>query len=179
MQNTTGHGLVEIDAMTLKSDLDNGSAILVDVREPSEFAGERIPGAHLAPLSSFAPTKLPETAGKRVILYCRTGSRSAQAGRKLLESGWDVVCHLQGGILAWKEAGYDTERSDRAPISLERQVRIVAGLLIVIGTVLGRTVSPWFLLLSGFVGAGLAFSGFTNACGMAMVLAKLPYNQRI
>ena len=72
-----------------------------------------------------------------------------------------------------------TERSARAPISLQRQVQMVAGSLIVAGTLLGAFVSPWFLLLSGFVGAGLTFAGITNTCGMAMLLAKLPYNQRV
>ena len=59
-----------------------------------------------------------------------------------------------------------------------RQVQIVAGSLVFLGTSLGVLISPWFLMLSGFVGMGLVFSGVTNTCGMAMLLAKLPYNQR-
>ncbi|MEN9247837.1 MAG: DUF2892 domain-containing protein, partial [Gloeomargarita sp. GMQP_bins_69] len=65
------------------------------------------------------------------------------------------------------------------PISLFRQVQIVAGSLVLLGTILGATVSPWFLLLSGFVGAGLVFAGVTNTCALGMLLAKLPYNQRV
>ena len=69
------------------------------------------------------------------------------------------------------------EYNPNAPISLLRQVQIVAGALILLGTVLGAAASPWFLLLSGFVGAGLMFAGITNTCGMATLLAKLPYNR--
>lgn len=88
------------------------------------------------------------------------------------------VTHLQGGIEQWKQKGYQTVVNRRAPISMMRQVQIVAGSLVVMGTVLGALVSPWFLVLSGFVGAGLVFSGVTNSCAMAILLTKLPYNQR-
>jgi hypothetical protein len=88
------------------------------------------------------------------------------------------VIQLRGGIPSWKNAGYGIEKSQNAPISLFRQVQIVAGSLVVVGTVLGALVSPVFLLLSGFVGAGLVFAGITNTCAMGMLLAKLPYNQQ-
>lgn len=172
MQGTTDNQLIEIDAQNLKAEMDMGRVLLVDVREPSEHAGERIPGASLLPLSKFDPSQLPETSGKKLILHCHSGNRSAQAGRKLLDAGWDTVCHLQGGIMAWREAGYETEQNERAPISLQRQVQITAGSLALLGTLLGAFVSPWFLLLSGFIGAGLMFAGITDTCGMAMILAK-------
>lgn len=179
MQQTTGHQLVEMDAQMLKTQMEMGAVLLVDVREPGEFAGERIPGAHLMPLSSFDPAKLSEEPGKCLVLHCQSGNRSAQAGRALLAAGWHTVCHLQGGIQAWKAAGFHTEHSARAPISLQRQVQITAGSLVLLGTLLGAFVSPWFLLLSGFVGAGLTLAGITDTCGMAMLLAKLPYNRRV
>jgi rhodanese-related sulfurtransferase len=81
-------------------------------------------------------------------------------------------------MIAWKRAGYPVVRDPKAPISLFRQVQIVAGSLVLLGTVLGATVSPWFLLLSGLVGAGLVFAGVTNTCAMGMLLAQLPYNRR-
>ena len=175
---STQSTLETIEATTLKTWLDRGDAILVDVREPAEHAGERIPNSHLAPLSRFNASGLPPAAGKKLVLYCRSGNRSEQAGQQMLEAGNAPVWYLERGIEAWKAAGYETERTANAPISLQRQVQIVAGSLVLIGTVLGAAVSPWFLLLSGFVGAGLAFAGITDTCGMAMFLAKLPYNQR-
>jgi rhodanese-related sulfurtransferase len=179
MQTTTGKEPKSVDVTTLKAWLDKGEAVLVDVREPAEHAGERIPGAHLVPLSTFDPARVPQEPGKKLVLHCVMGARSAQAGQKLLAAGVVEVWNLQGGIQAWKDAGYETLRGARAPISLDRQVRIVAGSLVLLGTLLGVFVSPWFLLLSGFIGAGLTFSGITGTCGMAMLLARLPYNQRV
>jgi rhodanese-related sulfurtransferase len=168
----------DVGAATLKSWLERGEAILVDVREPAEHAGERIPAARLVPLSTFTPTQVPVEPGKKLVLHCVMGQRSTQAGNTLLAAGFAEVYNLQGGIQAWKDADYAVERSSHAPISLQRQVQIVAGSLVLVGTLLGAVVSPWFLVLSGFIGAGLTFAGITNTCGMAMLLAKLPYNQR-
>jgi rhodanese-related sulfurtransferase len=176
---TTGKQIYEIDASTLQTRMDKGDVVLVDVREPAEYVGEHICGAALVPLSRFDPAAVPQVDGKTLVLYCRTGNRSAQAAQQLLNSGVRTVWHLQGGIEAWKAAGYETERTAHAPISLQRQVQIVAGSLVLLGTVLGAWVSPWFLLLSGGVGAGLTFAGITDTCGLAMLLAKLPYNQRV
>lgn len=178
MPTATNDGLKSINASTLHAWLASGEATLVDVREPSEHAGERIAGAQLAPLSSFDPQQLSHAPSKKLVLHCYTGTRSAQAGHKMLAAGWTTVWHLEGGLQAWQQAGYDTERSAQAPISLQRQVQITAGSLVFLGTLLGAVVSPWWLLLSGFVGAGLIFAGLTNTCGMAMLLARLPYNQR-
>ena len=178
MRATTDKRLEAIDPATLDAWLGQGSAILVDVREPAEHAGERIPGARLLPLSAFDPAQLPHEPGKKVILHCLSGNRSTQAGQRLLQAGWAEVYHLRGGIQAWKDAGYPTERSANAPLSLQRQVQVVTGSFVLLGTVLGALVSPWFLLMSGGVGAGLVVAGMTGTCGMAMLLARLPYNQR-
>lgn len=178
MTTTTGKGLVEIDATTLNAWLEAGEAVLVDVREPAEHVGEHIAGAQLLPLSRLNAAQIPLEAGKRVVLYCQSGSRSAQAGRQMLAAGIPQVWHVQGGLQAWKDAGYQTIRHPHAPINLQRQTQIAAGILVLLGTLLGALVSPWFLLLSGFVGAGLTFAGLTGTCGMAMLLARLPYNQR-
>ncbi len=175
----TGTQLGAIDANTLQTWMGKGDVVLLDIREPAEHMGERIRGSELAPLSRFDPTQVPQVEGKTLVLYCRTGNRSAQAGQQLLDAGVKAVWHLQGGIEAWKAAGYETERTANAPISLQRQVQMATGSLVLLGTILGAWVSPWFLLLSGFVGAGLTFAGITDTCGMAMLLAKLPYNQRV
>lgn len=150
---------------------------LIDVRDPSEFAGEHIPGAQLRPLSRFNPDEVGQQVSSPIVVYCRTGTRSASAAQALRSAGYTNVQELAGGLLAWQAAGYDVQRNPRAPISIMRQVQIVAGSLVVSGTLLGAIVSPWFLLLSGFVGAGLVFAGVSNTCAMARLLAKLPYNQ--
>ena len=84
--------------------------------------------------------------------------------------------NVEGGTLAWDQAGLPVSRG-RKVISLERQVRIAAGLLVLTGAVLALTVHPWWAGLSAFVGAGLMFAGITDTCGMALMLARMPWNQ--
>jgi rhodanese-related sulfurtransferase len=171
--------LQTIDATTLKQWLAQKRVTLVDVREPAEYAGEHLANSVLVPLSQFAPNQIPVDPDKTLVLYCRSGNRSAQAAQKLLGAGFEEVTHLDGGIEGWKQTGYPTIINRNAPLSLMRQVQIVTGSLIVTGTLLGAFVSPWFLILSGFVGTGLLFAGITNTCALAMLLAKLPFNQRL
>ncbi|AFZ32147.1 Rhodanese-like protein [Gloeocapsa sp. PCC 7428] len=169
--------LQTVDAQTLKHWLDTDSVALIDVREPAEYVGEHIPGAILVPLSQFDLSQIPTDTHKKLILQCQSGNRSAQAAQKLFANGIEQVTHLQGGLTAWKQAGFPTKVNKNAPISLLRQVQIVAGSLVLLGTLLGAFVSPWFLILSGFVGAGLTFAGITGNCTLAMLLNKLPYNR--
>lgn len=171
--------LKEVDPLTLKQWLDNDRVYLMDVREVSEFAGERIPQAHSHPLSQLDGNNVPDTDGKVLVLCCQSSNRSGQAGRKLLAAGHGEVLHLQGGLNQWKQNQLPTMVNKKAPISIMRQVQMIAGSLVLLGTILGATVSPKFLFLSGFVGGGLLFAGATNTCAMATVLAKLPYNQRL
>lgn len=169
--------ILEIDAPTLYQWLTEKKITLIDVREPGEFLGEHIKGAKLMPLSTFNPEEIKNISNKQIVLYCQSSNRSGKAAQKLLESGWETVIHLKGGLTNWKQAGYATEINKNAPIPIMRQVQIIAGSLVLIGTLLGAFVSPWFLLLSGFVGSGLVFAGVTGICAMANLLAKLPYNQ--
>jgi rhodanese-related sulfurtransferase len=171
--------LQNVDPATLHAWMEQDQVTLIDVREPSEFAGEHMPGAHLMPLSKFDPAAVTAEAGKYLVLQCQTGNRSAEAAQKLFLAGAEQVMHLDGGIAEWKRQGYPTKVNKNAPISIMRQVQIVAGSLVLTGTLLGAFVSPWFLLLSGFVGAGLTFAGISGICAMARLLAKLPYNQRV
>ncbi|NJL02591.1 MAG: rhodanese-like domain-containing protein [Spirulinaceae cyanobacterium SM2_1_0] len=178
MTTTTTTQLLTIDAATLQQWLTDERALLVDVREPVEFAGEHLPGAQRLSLSRFEPTQLPEQGDRHIVLYCQTGERSRQAAQKLLAAGIAPVHQLAGGLEAWRRAGYPTQVNDHAPISIMRQVQIVAGSLVLTGTLLGALVSPWFLLLSGFVGTGLTFAGLSGTCTLGLLLARLPYNQR-
>ncbi|MEN9205344.1 MAG: rhodanese-like domain-containing protein [Thermostichales cyanobacterium SZTDM-1c_bins_54] len=168
----------EIDPLTLKQWLDQGRVTLIDVREPAEFAEERIPGAINMPLSKFDPQQVPRSTAERpVVLQCKMGSRSIRASCQLLDQGWNEVINLQGGIENWKRQRLPVTKTANAPISIMRQVQITAGSLVVVGTVLGAFVSPWWLLLSGFVGSGLVFAGVTNTCGLALLLARMPWNR--
>jgi rhodanese-related sulfurtransferase len=178
MTATRSKSIQTIDAHSLKQQLDQQAVTLIDVREPIEFAGEHIPGATSVPLSKFDVRKIPPTGDTQLVLYCRSGHRSGSAAQKLLKAGFESVTHLEGGLPNWRAAGYPTVVNRHAPISLMRQVQIVAGALVFTGTLLGAFVSPWFLLLSGFVGAGLMFAGITDTCLLARLLAQLPYNQR-
>lgn len=171
------HGLQEAGPAELAGLRDREEVALIDVREPAEHFGERIPGAVLYPMSTFDPADFP-LDGPRPLLYCRTGNRSARVADRLLDAGWTSITHLRGGIVAWKAQGFETVSDGRAPISLERQVRIAAGALIIAGSALAAFLSVWWLLLPAFVGAGLMCAGITDTCGMAMVLARLPYNRR-
>lgn len=93
----------------VKMGLEDGSILLVDVREPNELAAERIPGAVDFPLSTFDPSALPDADGKRLVFTCRTGRRSVTASKEAQAAGLPHDAHMAGGLLAWKEAGFDTE----------------------------------------------------------------------
>lgn len=119
----------------------------------------------------------PKQVHGPVVLVCRSGKRAEQARQKLANAGCESLSVLEGGVLAWEQAGLPVKRG-KAVISLERQVRIVAGLLILTGVSLGFLVHPGFFGLAAFVGAGLTFAGISDWCGMGMLLAKMPWNQR-
>ncbi|WP_017712243.1 rhodanese-like domain-containing protein [Prochlorothrix hollandica] len=171
-------GLQTVDPASLHQHLSQGTVVLVDVREPGEHRGENIPQACCCPLSSLEPSQLPPVADHQtLVLHCQSGMRSTKAAEKLLAAGYSSVIHLEGGLNGWKAAGLPTQVDATAPISMMRQVQIVAGSLVVTGTLLGTFVAPGFLILSGFVGAGLVFAGVSNTCAMAALLSKLPYNR--
>lgn len=169
--------LKTIEPASLKNLLDKQEVVLVDVREPGEHKREKIPGSIRVSLSNFKSNQIPFAEEKQLVLYCQTANRSPQAAQKLFAAGHSEVTHLSGGLNAWKAAGYETQIDRNAPISIMRQVQIVAGSLVLAGVLLGTLVAPGWYILSGFVGAGLMFAGITNTCAMGMLLAKLPYNQ--
>jgi rhodanese-related sulfurtransferase len=166
-----------IDASTACRLLAEDRAILLDVREPDEHARERIPQATSLPLSRLERTPPVEAGGKLVILHCRSGARTAANAARLAGAVHGEAAILEGGLEAWKRAGLPTDVDRRRPIEVMRQVQIAAGSLVLLGTLLGALVSPWFLLLSGFVGGGLVLAGITGWCGMARLLALAPWNR--
>jgi rhodanese-related sulfurtransferase len=167
----------EAHPTTVREWVAGGRAIIVDVREPAEHRAEHIPGSRLVPLSRFEPAQVPREEGKTVVLHCKSGRRSATALQRLQAAGRADVVHMEGGIEAWKAAGGQTVRGASAPIDVMRQTQIVIGTFVLAGVLLGVLVSPWFLILSGFMGAGLIFAGASGWCGMAMLIARMPWNR--
>jgi rhodanese-related sulfurtransferase len=154
-------------------------AILIDVRTPAEFEEIHVEGARLVPLDQLDPQAIAAEypVNDSIFLICRSGGRGTQACEKFLAAGIERAVNVEGGTLACERAGLPVVRG-RKTMSLERQVRIAAGSLVLLGLGLGWFVHPVFLGLSAFVGAGLVFAGITDTCGMGMLLAKLPWNQR-
>ncbi len=167
----------EIDAKTAKDWFEADKAILVDVREPAEYAREHITGARLVPLSGFDREDFSKDHDKAAIFHCRSGSRTAINAERLLRSGFREVYALHGGLEAWKRAGLPVHSKPRQPINTMRQVQMVIGPMILLGALLGAFVSPWFLLICGVVGAGVLNAGFTGVCPMERVIARMPWNR--
>jgi len=166
--------LPTINAARARQLIDQG-AVLVDIRETDEHAREHVPGALSIPLSRLAEVDIP--AGKAVIFHCRSGTRTAANAARLAAAAACDAYILEGGLEAWKKAGLSVAVDKRQPIEIMRQVQIVAGSLVLLGVVLGVWVAPAFFGLSAFVGAGLAFAGVTGWCGMAKLLAVMPWNR--
>jgi rhodanese-related sulfurtransferase len=162
--------------------VSGGKALLVDIRESMEHARERIPGAVSAPLDKLEHV-LAEAAAQAggpalLIFHCRSGARTRGNTERLAAGAHPRrAAVLDGGMEAWKAEGFPTAVDRRQPIDLMRQVQIAAGLLILIGVGLGALVHPWFYGLAGFVGAGLTFAGISGFCGMARLLARMPWNR--
>ena len=169
--------LPSIDARTVQAWLDKGKAVLIDVREPDEHARERMAGVRLAPLSRFDPQAFSNERGKIAVFHCSSGNRTAQAAARLLGAGFADAYQLEGGLQGWKRAGLPVIADRTAPPPIMRQVQIVAGSLVLLGVVLAVLVSPWFMALSAFVGAGLIVAGLTGFCGMANLLLHMPWNR--
>lgn len=158
-----------------------GAALdLIDVRTPVEFREVHVEGARNVPLDRLDPAAVVQartgSPDAPVYLICRSGGRGRQACERFLAAGFTNVVNVHGGTLACVEAGLPVIRGKKA-ISLERQVRIAAGLLVLLGVGLGWLVHPAFPGLSAFVGAGLVFAGVTDTCGMGLLLARMPWNR--
>ncbi len=170
--------LKTIEPRDLKRRLDDGSVVLIDIREADEFAREHIIGARLAPLSGFDRHDFDQDHDKAAVFTCKSGNRTAANASRIIAKGFREAYVLNGGLDGWKAAGLPTHLNRSQPIDLQRQVQIAAGSLVVSGVVLGFLVSPWFFALSGAVGAGLMQAGFTGFCGMANLLRLMPWNRR-
>jgi rhodanese-related sulfurtransferase len=164
-----------ISAHDLADQLAEQRVQVIDVREPMEYAGGHIAGSLNVPLSRISQADLPRGP---LVLVCHSGNRSAQALAQLLQQGHPhPLSDLEGGIPAWQQAGLPVHKLRNAPLPLMRQVQIAAGSLVLLGLILSNLVAPAWILLSWFVGAGLVFAGVSGFCGMARLLALLPWNK--
>ncbi len=152
---------------------------LIDVRTPAEFEAAHIVNSRLLPLDRLnaAAVSADSAPGKPVYIMCRTGNRSRMAAEKLSAAGVADAVVVAGGLQACEKTDLPIQRG-RSIMSLERQVRIAAGSLVLLGVLCGFLIQPLFFLVSGFVGAGLVFAGISDTCAMGMLLAKMPWNQR-
>ena len=151
-------------------------ALLVDVRSGSEFASGHIPGAINIPLDQMEARLDDLGRNLPIILTCQSGTRARMAAG-LLEPCQRQITVLEGGTKAWIDADLPVVTSVRTRWSLERQVRLGAGLLVLAGAILALTVNPYWLFLCGFVGLGLTFAGLTDICAMGAILEKMPWNK--
>lgn len=157
--------------------VEKGEAIIVDVRTAGEYLREHIEGAKILPLGTLSADKLQEIGDKEIILCCATGNRSGQALEQALTEGHQSVSHIDGGIGAWRRAGLPVKENKSAPLPIMRQVQIIVGGGVLVGTLLALFVNPAFIYLALAMGAGLFLAGVTGFCGLARALALLPYNK--
>ncbi|QVL52706.1 MAG: rhodanese-like domain-containing protein [Cyanobium sp. M30B3] len=164
-----------ITAHDLATQLAEQRVKVIDVREPMEYAAGHIAGSLNVPLSRITQADLPRGP---LVLVCHSGNRSAQALAQLLRHGHPhPLTDLEGGIPAWQQAGLPVRKLKNAPLPLMRQVQIAAGSLVLLGVILSQVAAPGWIWLSGFVGAGLVFAGISGFCGMARLLAAMPWNR--
>ncbi len=149
---------------------------LIDVRSASEFAAGHIPGAVNIPMDQIE-ARLQDLPSRPLLLVCQMGKR-ARMTAALLEPCQRPMAILEGGTAAWIQEGLPVVRTTKTRWSLERQVRLGAGLLVLLGVVLALTLHPYWLALSAFAGLGLTFAGLTDLCPMAEILERMPWNRQ-
>ncbi len=160
--------------------LGSNEAVLIDVREPAEFASESIDHARNLPLSlvTIDEAHLPQHRDKRLVIHCQSGKRSMMACEKLkLSNAPFDIWNLEGGIVAWKENGLPLKSTGRKILPLDRQVQLTVGVIILTGMILGHWVHSIFFILPIIAGIGLMNAGLTGWCGMAKMISKIPWNQ--
>lgn len=167
-----------ITAKELENFYNTSNVMIFDIREKGEFAREHIPGAKNTPLSQWNVSEFNMLNDETpVVFHCQSGNRTGLNENKLKALECKTVYVLNEGFSEWKNLGFAINENLKAPLPIMRQVQIIAGSLILIGVILSFFISPYFSLLSGFVGLGLLFAGITGYCGMANLLMHLPYNK--
>lgn len=173
-------GFTSLSPIEAQRMLDAGKAILIDIREANEFAREHIRGARHVPLSGLDRHDFDRerAEGKAAIFQCQSGRRTEMNRDRLLALGFAQAYVIEGGLNAWRSAGLPSHVDRKQPLELQRQVQIAAGSLVLSGVVLSLAVSPWFILLSAGVGAGLVYTGVSGSCLMGQFLSLMPWNRK-
>lgn len=177
-QKGTAKGLLTVSPEIANEKLGEDNTILLDVRTDQELTeiSVKVPNFKHVPLQSLAKAIESLSPDATYYVLCRSGKRATAGAKQLLQNGFANVNVIEGGITAWDKAGLSVVKTN-GPISLERQVRIIAGSLVATGSLLGMIFNTWFLIIPIFVGCGLIFAGVSNNCMMGILLMKLPYNK--
>ncbi|KRE70189.1 rhodanese-like domain-containing protein [Arthrobacter sp. Soil762] len=176
---STAPAVTALDPETLRIWIaEHQDLVVIDVRSAAEFESMHIRGSYNVPLPLLSEhtDELAARLGSRVVLVCQSGARAEQARQRLGKSGIDSAYVLTGGAPGFAAAGGDVVKG-KARWDLERQVRLAAGSLVVLGLAGGRFISPRIRLLAGAIGAGLTFSAATNTCAMGQALSAMPWNK--
>tara|TARA_Y100000034_G_scaffold119470_1_gene161306 strand:+ start:330 stop:854 length:525 start_codon:yes stop_codon:yes gene_type:complete len=157
----------------------NQDTVLIDVREPAEYRAEHIIQAKNIPLSKINIDLLKQQiAGvNNLVLHCKSGRRAQEAAKKIKDIEYAQIFIVDGSFEELKSSGFQTKESSKSILPLDRQVQLVVSLMVLTGLIINHTVSPWGLLLPLFAGLGLLNASITGWCGMAKLLAKMPWNQ--
>lgn len=169
-----------IDPSSLYSMFQNGQKVcLIDVRTPAEYREAHVEFAECLPLDKLTSEAIQKKGVNRSPLYviCKSGSRARNACMKLIENGIENVAMLDGGTDAWISAGLPVVRGEKKAMPIERQVRLIIGIIIMIGSLLTAFVHPFYIGIPLFMSAGLIFSAITDFCGFALILGKCPWNR--
>ncbi len=166
-----------VSAAELSQLLAAGGVQLIDVREPVEHAEAHVAGSTLIPLGQIESRAGEIEKARPVVVMCQSGKRGQQAAERLRKLGFGDVRNLEGGLQAWKAAGQPCAAADRAVMPLMRQVQIIIGSFVLAGSLLTAFVDPRWVYVPMFFGAGLIFAGVTGFCGLALLVARLPWNR--
>ena len=167
---------IDLSPQELQAKFARERVQIIDVREPAEYAAGRIEGSRLIPAGTLESRLHELGRDQPVVLVCRTGRRSSMALEKLRELGFDHAVQLTGGMDAWQKSALPVTRDEHAPWALERQVRLAAGVLILVGLI-GSFFWPPAIALAWFVPCGLIFAALADSCAMGMLIAKMPWNR--
>jgi len=175
--NRKGETPGQVVDLNTAAEMRKAGTTFIDVRSPMEFAGEWIEGSWNIPLPELEDRIHElEKAQSPLVILCRTGNRSLMAAQVLQRRGYKDFRILDGGVTAWRKAKLPLKQGKKR-LSIERQVLLSAGSLVLLGVILGTFVSPWLYGISAFVGAGLTFAGASGFCGMGLVLMRMPWNK--
>ena len=152
---------------------------LLDVRTPPEYASVHVPGAKLISLNELNvhESLVWHKPGTPIYVLCQSGARARKAISLFEGAGCYDSVLVEGGTQAWIDAGLPVHRGESRVLPVMRQVQIVVGGLSVASALLALLVNPWFAIVPLFLGSGLLFAGITGTCGMAVMLAKMPWNR--